>query len=105
MKVHPGVADPKLARKLAKKVGLSKVKTSTLYTLFKTGAKNTSPYGYSDVMECGTGNLYLAAREDYVWVILFGDSKWFKTSPVLSCTPIDNGFKIETENSYYELRK
>jgi len=105
MKVHQGVEDKKNARRLAKKVGLNKVKTKDTYTLYKTGAKVSSPYGYPDEMYCERGNVYVAAHEEHIWIIVDYLGRWFKTSPVLSCVPIENGFKLETHNSYYELRK
>lgn len=106
MKVYPGVEEPKVVRKLAKAIGLTSIKTSSTYNLVKTGAKNASPYGYADEMYCERGNTYIAGNADYVFIIVTnGSGRWFKTSPVLSCTKIDGGYKLETENSFYELRK
>lgn len=104
MKIHPDVADQANAKKLARAVGLNKIKAKPIYSLVKTGAKNASPFGYADQMNCGTGNVLICARDKYVWIALIS-TNWFKTSPVLSCLPIDGGFKIETENSYYELKQ
>jgi hypothetical protein len=104
MKIHPNVADKENAKKLARKVGLNKTKAKTVYSLYKTGAKNTSPRGYSDTMYCGEGNCLVIAVDQHVWIALIGPNTWFKTSPVLSCVKFDGGFKLETENSFYELR-
>jgi hypothetical protein len=104
MKIHPHVQDKDNAKKLARATGLNKIKAKVMYTLQKTGSKNASPHGYGDTMDCGRGNVTIVAQDNYVWILLSSPSDWFKTSPVLSCTKIDDGFKIETENSFYELR-
>jgi hypothetical protein len=104
MKIHPNVEDKEHTKKLARQVGLNKIKAKPTYSLHKTGTKNESPYGYKDKMDCGTGNVVIIAQADYVWIAVIGINTWFKTSPVLSCIPIEGGFKIETENSLYELR-
>ena len=105
MKIHPAVEDKKNAKLLARKVGLNKTKAKVQYSLHKIGAKNTSPYGYADQMNCGTGFVSILAQDNHVWFLLDGINTWFKTSPVLSCQLIEGGFKIETANSFYELRK
>jgi hypothetical protein len=104
MKIHPDVKDKDTVKKLARSVGLNKIKTKPLYSLHKTGSKNASPYGYVDQMNCGTGNVFIIGVEEYVWLAVIGVNTWFKTSPVLSCVKFDGGFKIETKNSHYELR-
>jgi len=105
MKIHSCVVDKKKVRALVKKVGLNKINTTNTYSLHKTGEKVASPYGYGKTMDCGTGNIWAVGFGKCVWIALIGPNTWFKTSPVLSCTKIKNGFKIETKNSHYELRK
>jgi hypothetical protein len=104
MKIHPLVEDKETVKTLARKTGLNKIKAKPMYSLQKTGAKNPSAMGYSDRMDCGSGNVLIVGTKEHVWIAVLGPNTWFKTSPVLSCTPIDGGFKIETENSHYELR-
>lgn len=104
MKIHDLVEDKENAKKLARKVGLNKIKAKPRYHLHKLGAKNTSPL-YSDTMYCGKGNVYILAKDNFVWIGLIGNGNWFKTSPVLKCEQVGKNFKIETENSFYELRR
>lgn len=104
MKIHPEVQNKEAVKTLARKVGLNKIKAKPIYSLHKTGAKNSSPYGYADEMFCGSGNVYIIGTENHVWIAVIGLNTWFKTSPVLSCIKTDTGFNIETENSFYELR-
>ena len=103
MKTHPllqyGHID--VVQLKAKSVGLSEVKDGT-YLLRKTGAKNKSKLGYLDSFDVIIGEVFLVGNEDEVWV-MFGDGNgWYKTSPVVSCTLTDMGFKFETWNSFYE---
>jgi len=104
MKVYPGVEDTKNARVLAKKLGLNKIKTKDTYKLYKTGAKVEAPFPYTDIF-CERGNVYVAAKDSFIWIIIAnGAGRWYKTSPVVSCTKILGGYKLETVNSFYEIR-
>ena len=109
MKVHPQVKDQANAKKLARAVGLNKIKAKPIYSLYTTGIKNEST-GYSYPIYAGEGNVFIIAQDSFVWIAVIGPNTWFKTSPVLKCEAFSNlemnyrGFKIETDNSYYELR-
>jgi hypothetical protein len=82
MKIHPIVEDKETVKTLARAVGLNKTKAKTIYRLYKTGAKNPSPYGYRDQRYCGEGNVLIIGGKEYVWIAVIGPDTWFKTSPV-----------------------
>ena len=113
MKIHPMVTKFKAdIKRVATLNGVGDIDFEQTYTLIKKGAKVQSRMGYPDEMvalERGSfsivGTKDILSDEVLVWIVgesLFG---WFKTSPIISCKPIKTGYKIETENSYYELRK
>jgi hypothetical protein len=103
--------DETLVKEAASKIGLNLIDYTKLYNLYKIGAKVKSSIGYPDEMlALDRGYYEIAAGLDTnkkdILCVLNGKSflGWFKTSPVVSCTVIDNGYKIETMNSHYELR-
>lgn len=113
MKIHPMVTKYKSEiKRVASINGVADIDFEQTYTLIKKGAKVKSGMGYPDEMvalEQGSfsvvGTKDILSDEVLVWIVgesLFG---WFKTSPIISCKPIKSGYKIETENSFYELRK
>jgi hypothetical protein len=89
----------------AMQVGLDKLDYEGFYTLKKLGAKNESPLGYPNQYTVIKGSVCLIGNEDFVAIYMTGISEWFKTSPVMSCKKTKQGFKIETENSFYLLEK
>lgn len=91
-------------RAKAKTLGLDAIE-ETFYNLVKTGVKNPSKNGIPDSGHMIRGVPFLVGDGNVVWLILETVARWFSTSPILSCTPTENGFKIETENSHYELNK
>lgn len=111
MKLHPAVTKHKSEiKRVATLIGLNEIDFDETYALYKTGAKNPSRMGYPDemlAMSRGTPFVVGAVEgsETYVWLVVVGLNDWFKTSPILSCRQEGNIFKIETQNSYYELRK
>lgn len=104
MKVHEfyNKEDAKVIKEQAKKLGLDVVK-NVEYNLYKTGAKNF-PVKLSNPVHQAKGFIYMMGLEGRTWISVIGLSHWFKTSPILSCKKEGNIIKIETENSFYELR-
>jgi len=110
MKIHEMIEQerPELAKAIkanAAKVGLQEIDYSGYYTLKKLGSKNPSPRGYPDMYTVCKGAVCLIGNEDFAAIFVTGLRDWFKTSPVISCKKVSNGFKIETENSYYLLEQ
>ena len=106
MKVYSGITDAALIKQIktnAKAVGLDKIDYKGFYLLKKLGAKNKSTRGYPDAFVAGRGSVSLVGKDEFVWIVVEGIREWFKTSPVLSCKKTKEGYKIETENSYYLL--
>ena len=105
MNIYPGVKKyTKDIEANAKKVGLDKVDFTKNYVLSKTGAKKESSHGYPNEMEAARGQVQVIGNEDYVWILVSDHSYWFKTSPILSVRKVKDKYKIETENSFYELK-
>lgn len=90
------------AVRLAAQVGLDQIDYRQ-YRLCKTGSKNPSRY-YGDTFENPPGYPSLVSNGEFVWLYFDERDGWFKTSPVLRCEPKGEGFLVETENSYYELK-
>lgn len=110
MKIHELIvkSKPELVadiRTNAMTVGLDKIDYEGFYTLKKLGAKNKSPLGYPNAYTVTKGSVCLIGNQDFVAIYVTGMRDWFKTSPVVSCKKVKNGFKIETENSYYLLEE
>lgn len=113
MRIHPDSPAPKSqVKRVATLIGLDQIDYKVPYRLVKTGAKRSSSLGYPDEMVAiGEGVFTLVgANTDegcLVWFVGYETRgfNWFKTSPIKSCKKIKNGFKIETENSFYELRR
>jgi hypothetical protein len=87
--------------KNAKGVGLDKIDYNKSYDFYKIRSKHSSRSQEGYVIR---GSVVLLGIDKVVWIMVSGTNNWYKTSPILSCTPIENGFNIETENSFYELR-
>ena len=110
MKLHPAVTKFKSEiKRVATLRGLSQIDFDEPYSLYKTGAKNASRMGYPDEMlALRQGMFSIVGTKDgdetFVWIVGEGLRDWFKTSPILSCKKEGKVYKIETENSYYELR-
>lgn len=109
MKIHPEIVAryPKLVKGIkaaAKKVGLDKLDCTSHYTLKKLGAKTKSPHGYPNKYTVCKGLVTIVGDGgDNVWLAMESLQSWFKTSPVVSCKITDEGYKIETANSFYML--
>ncbi len=73
-----------------------------LYKLIKLGEKNPSPHGYAASYEVITGT---ALVQDTGGIYLQNSMAWFSTSPVIKSTKTLTGYKFETYNSFYELKK
>lgn len=89
----------------AKKSGLTKI-DDVEYALVKTSAKNKSPVGYEDSFTAlDHGRYFIGTHLEFAW--LFGENAvtWFKTSPVLSVKKKGKNYLIETENSFYTLKR
>ena len=110
LKLHPAVTKFKSEiKRVATLRGLAQIDFEEPYSLYKTGAKNSSPRGYPDEMLALRQGMFsvigtVRDGETYVWIHGDSISEWFKTSPILSCRKEGSIYKIETENSYYELR-
>jgi hypothetical protein len=113
MKIHPDSPAPKSqVKRVATLIGLDQIDYGVTYSLVKIGAKKESSLGYPDAMVAikeGEFELVGVNTDEgcLVWLVGYESLgfNWFKTSPVKSCKKIKNGFRIETENSFYELRK
>jgi hypothetical protein len=108
MKVHSLIVEDKpdyvdLIKKNAKKVGLDKIDFDGFYTVKKLGAKNPSPRGYPDAYTVIKGSVVLIGNKEEVALYFNGLSDWFKTSAIISCKKVKNGYKVETTNSLYLL--
>lgn len=89
----------------AKNSGLTKI-DDVEYALVKTSAKNKSPIGYGDSFTAlDHGRYFIGTHSEFAW--LFGENAtgWFKTSPVLSVKKKGKNYLIETENSFYTLKR
>lgn len=105
MRVHPAIIEgTEEILSAAKLVGLDKIDYDKKYTLFKTEAKNKSTTGIPDDGYIDRGNVYIIGNEKQSALYLMNHDSWFKTSQVLSCEPIELGYRVETNNSIYELR-
>lgn len=110
LKLHPAVTKFKSEiKRVATLRGLSLIDFDETYSLVKTGAKRKTSNGHPDKMiALGRGVVSVVGTvqdgETFVWIAVESISEWFKTSPILSCKKQDDIYKIETENSYYELR-
>lgn len=88
----------------AKKVGLDLIPEGEPFSLYKTGAKNSSPYGYADEMFCERGVPVILGNGSQVAILVENQGRWFRTSPIVKCEKDGDVYKIETKNSFYELR-
>jgi hypothetical protein len=108
LKIHYGIKElyperiPEI-EKNARKVGLDKIDFERFYTLIKMRSKRKSQVGYPDKFVAAKGLVSIVGDQGYVWISVENDTGWFKTSPVISCKKVKNGYKIETENSFYRL--
>lgn len=109
VKIWSGVTKNRLSiKKKARALGLDVIDFDKTYSLHKMGAKKKSSYGYADSMVAiDKGFPFVVGSIEqgkvYVWLMLEGNG-WWKTSPVVKCTPGKGVINIETENSLYELR-
>ena len=77
-----------------------------MYDLVKVGEKKPSSLGYpSEYLALRHGSPSFIGDNERVMLYVTSMSRWFKTSTVLSVTEIETGYKIETKNSFYELRR
>jgi hypothetical protein len=111
VRLHPGVTRHKSEiKRVATLLGLNQIDFDETYSLYKLGAKNASRLGYPDkmlAMRAGGVAIVGVVEEEktHVWIVVESLRDWFKTSPIVSCKKDGENFLIETENSYYELRK
>ena len=109
--VHPDIVahSPHLVDKIKKnaiKAGLSAINYEGYYELVKTGAKKESSYGYPNEMTVMKwSRVYAVGNETLATLYFNGPTSWYKLSPVKSCKKIRKHYKIETENSFYTLKR
>lgn len=91
---------------VAKKSGLTKI-DDAIYSLIKTSAKNRSPLGYADSFTAiENAKVFICTHLDkFAWLVAESPHNWFKTSPVLSTKKKGKNYLIETENSFYTLKR
>lgn len=111
IEVHPDIVAgaPHLVdsiKKSAIKVGLSSLDYSGYYELIKTGAKKTSSYGYPDKMTVMKwSRIYVIGNEKAATLFFNGPTNWYRLSAIKSCKKVRKNYKIETENSFYDLKR
>lgn len=88
----------------AKKVGLDKIEYG-YYNLIKTGEKRASPYGYPAQFLANRGVVSVIGNKEAVGIFIQNTQDWFKTSAVLSCKEVEDGYAFETLNSFYKLER
>lgn len=110
LKIHPWIAsnEPELVSDiliLAKKLKLDKINFDEYYDLVKVGEKNKSSVGYpaKHIAICDA-TPRLIGNKEHVSLIFVTINNWFKLSPIISCRKLKNGFKVETENSFYHIK-
>lgn len=101
MRYHPESLNK--SRSLLKSSGLSKISTSTAYSVAKVEAKNNASGIASG--HIGTYNIMaIASKDNKIWMYGYGSmGKWFKTSPVVSVAEQGSSILVSTENSVYKL--
>jgi hypothetical protein len=90
----------------ATRIGLNLIDYDKRYHLIKTGKKVHGCLMNSSVpLEeyVVYGDIRLLGDNRFVWIFVSNIDEWFKTSPVLECSQTEDGFLIETENSFYKL--
>lgn len=86
--------------------GLDLIDIEGRYNLIKTGEKKVSPNGLPENgLLCEDGVVRIHGTISESWLVVSGPDHWFRTSPVIGCTVIPGGYKIETLNSYYKLER
>ena len=111
MKLHSMVKKNKasIKRKAILK-GLDIIDYEKTYTLYKVGVKNVSPYGYPDKFEVLV-NAYpyvagiVVENKTLISLVMLTLNEYFITSDIVSCVKKGKTIKIETKNSYYELKE
>lgn len=82
--------------------------TDKMFAVYKIGEKKSSPYGYpkeylvidrASIKKLDNGCLMCNATN----VTSDLETSWFRTSPIINWTKVKNGYKVETNNSYYKL--
>lgn len=81
-----------------------KINKDAFYQLYKLSSKNKSPYNYPDsnwlVFD---GGLVSIIKHNCLYIS--SPTHWYRTSPIINFTEIENGYIIETKNSQYKLIK
>lgn len=108
IRVYPECKEP-VADIVAKatEVGLDQIDYSKGYSLRKRSSKRDAGYP-EGFLALRDGYYYVVGGKQgdelYVWI--YGvryNGEWFKTSPVINVIKKDNGFILETWNSFYDM--
>ncbi len=72
-----------------------------LVTLYKLKSKNKSPRGYPDRYEVIHG---IVSLNKHGCLFFTNTKEWFRTSPVVNIKKVKDGYRFETNNSFYKIK-
>jgi hypothetical protein len=106
MKVHSKIndEDADIIKSIAHTKGLAEIDYEKCYRLYKIGSKGSSIEAF-EPKYVAHGEVSLIGLSKFVWIHIANLTSWFKTSPIIHCKKQEDGFIIETENSFYKLKE
>jgi flavodoxin len=95
-----------IVKQIAETKGLSQLDFEKSYRVYKIGSKSKNgAIEMEEKRRVATGMVELTGNDKCVCLFMRGFKDWFKTSAVMSCSKNSNGYILETENSFYELKE